>query len=318
MNQEKTPKVIKEDLVIDKNMKIKIAITTGSFAEFDTSPVELLYKNGFKAVRNSCSRKLNKKETLLLCKNCIGIVAGTETYDSYVLTRLPRVKIISRCGTGIDNIDLDAAKRLGIKIFNTPEPPVQAVAELTVGLMLNLLRKINQMHNAVKGNNWERQMGNLLRGKKIGIIGFGRIGKKVAELLKIFDCEIAYTDPLLVKSLKSMPLEELLAWADIISIHVSGKNRILGKQEFQAMKEGAWIINTSRGGVIDENELYKMLVGGRLSGAAIDVFAREPYSGPLKNLSNTILTPHIGSYAREARIKMENQAVKNLLKGLEV
>lgn len=300
-------------------MKNKVAITTGSFAEHDTIPVNLLVEKGFEVISNTFGRRLNKKETLEMCSGCVGIIAGTEIYDMEILEKLKGVKVISRCGTGMDSVDINAANKLGIKVFNTPDAPTLAVAELTVGLILNLLRKINQMDSAIRSSRWEKLMGNLLNEKKVGIIGFGKIGQKVAMLLHPFNCEIRYCDirtddrELITKKVE---LEELLKISDIISIHVSSNEQIIGEREIKMMKKGGWLINVSRGMTVDENALYQALKSGYLSGAAMDVFEKEPYSGMLTELDNVILTPHIGSYAKESRVKMEIEAVENLLKGL--
>lgn len=301
------------------NLMNKIAITTTSFGKYSSEPLSLLEINGFEVILNPYGRKLKKDEVLLLCADVIGIIAGTESLDAEILERLPNLKVISRCGTGIDNVDLAAVERLEIRVFNTPDAPTLAVAELTVELILNLLRKINQMDLAIRNGKWEKLMGNLLSGKIVGIIGFGRIGRKTTELLKALGCEVIYYD---IKSdesgiwAKRVSLNELLMISDIISIHVSTKEQTIGKEEFKKIKKGAWMVNVSRGGVIDETELYKALKEGHLSGAALDVFEQEPYAGPLKELDNVILTPHIGSYALESRIEIELQAVKNLLAGL--
>lgn len=298
----------------------KVAITTTSFGKYDNEPLDLLRRNGFETVLNPYGRKLKKEEVTNLCAGSVGIIAGTEILDASVMNNLPGLRVISRCGTGLDKVDLDATKKLGIKVFNTPDSPTLPVAELTVGLILNLLRKINRMDFALRQDRWEKLMGNLLYGKNVGIIGFGRIGKKVAELLKPFGCRIKYYDPEVVTSdsdIKKVELNELLEGSDIISIHVSTKEQIIGESEIKQIKKGAWMVNVSRGGVVDENALYHALKEGYLTGAAIDVFVQEPYMGPLKELGNVILTPHIGSYAKEARIKMEMYAVENLLKGLE-
>lgn len=318
----------KEMILIRQNIKIgsegsimeKIVITTTSFGKYDKMPLKLLEDNGFEVALNPYERKLKKDEIVQLCKDAVGIIAGTEMLDGEVIKKLTNLKVISRCGIGLENVDLNTAKKAGIKVFNTPDAPMLAVAELTIGLILNLLRKINQMDIAVKKGKWEKLMGNLLHGKKVGIIGFGRIGKRVAELLKLFGCEIVYADPFVddgLMGLRRLSLKELLCWADIISIHVSSKDRLLGKKEFQLMKKGTWLINVSRGEVIDEKTLFQALEKRQLSGAAIDVFEEEPYTGSLQKLDNVILTPHIGSYAEEARIQMEMQAAQNLLKGLE-
>lgn len=297
----------------------KIAITTTSFGVYDNGPLKLCKENGFDVVLNPYGRKVKSEELINLAKNALGLIAGTELIKEEVLLELTSLKAISRCGAGLDNIELDAAKRLGIKIFNTPDAPTIAVAELTIGLILDLLRKVSQMDRDMRNNQWQKRMGNLLQGKKVGIKGFGRIGKKVAELLGPFGCEIAYADPYVenrLLGLNRLSFDELLDWADIITIHVSVSEKLIGEKEFESMKKGAFIVNTSRGGVIDELALYKYLANDYLSGAALDVFEEEPYIGPLKELDNIILTPHIGSYAKEARIEMERQAVENLLRGL--
>jgi D-3-phosphoglycerate dehydrogenase len=280
----------------------------------------LCTEKGYEVILNPHGRKVKPAELIELAKDAVGLIAGTESIIEEVLAKLPSLKVISRCGVGIDNVDLDATKRLGVRVFNTPGAPTLAVAELTVGLILDLLRKVSQMDRAMRNKQWQKRMGSLLYGKKIGIKGFGRVGKKVAELLSPFGCELAYADPFVedgLLGLNRLSLEDLLGWADIITIHVSVSEKLIEEREFGLMKKGAYIINTSRGGVIDELILYEYLKNGQLSGAALDVFEQEPYTGSLKELDNVILTPHIGSYAKEARVNMELQAVKNLLEGLK-
>jgi len=299
----------------------KIAITTTTFGEYDKEPLNLLDMNGFNVKLNPYQRRLKKDEVIELCKDAIGIIAGTETLDVDIMETLTTLKVISRCGAGINNVSLVEADRIGIKIYNTPDAPTTAVAELTVGLIINLLRKVSWMDKELKMGQWKKRMGNLLYEKKVGIKGMGRIGTKVVELLKPFGCEIAYADPFVengLLGLQRLSLKDMLCWADIVTVHVGVGEKLIGKKEFQCMKKGALIINTSRGGVVDESALYENLKNGRLSGAAIDVFEQEPYTGPLKERENVILTPHIGSYAKEARVEMEKQAVENLLKGLGI
>jgi len=299
---------------------LKIVITTTSFGEYNKESLRVLRKSGFKVKLNPYARKLNSHEIVALCKDAVGIIAGTENLDAKTLKRLGKLRVISRCGTGLDNIDLAAAKRLGIQVYNTPDAPTLAVAELTVGLILNLLRKVNQMDRALKVGEWEKIMGSMLSGKKVGIIGFGRIGRNVARLLKAFGCEIAYCDPFIkdsVMGLSRLSKEKLLSWAEIITLHASGKGRVLRKNELEMVKKGAFLVNVARGELVEENALYKALKRGDLSGAALDCFMQEPYRGPLKKLPNVILTPHIGSYAKEARVQMEKEAVGNLIKGLK-
>ena len=299
----------------------KIAITTTTVGEYDKGPLNLLSRNGFQVIPNPYERKLKKDEVIKLCKDAVGIIAGTETLDADIMETLVNLKVVSRCGTGVDNVALVDADRIGIKIYNTPDAPTSAVAELTVGLIINLLRKVSRMDKELKMGQWKKRMGNLLYEKKVGIKGMGRIGTKVVELLKPFGCEIAYADPFVedgLLGLQRLSLKELLCWADLVTIHVGVNEKLIGEEEFKCMKDGAIIINTSRGGVVDESALYGNLKNGHLAGAALDVFEEEPYSGPLKELGNIILTPHIGSYARDTRVEMEEQAVANLLTGLGV
>lgn len=300
-----------------------IVITTSSFGKEDAAIVEQLRSRGLTVLLNPHGRSLQPSEVLELCQGASGIIAGTEKLDAATLEHLSRagLQVISRCGTGMDNVDLEAAKRLGIAVFNTPDAPTLAVAELTIGLMLDLMRKVSRMDRAIRNGKWDKQMGNLLSGKSVGIIGFGRIGRKVASLLRAFDCTVRYHDiqeapP--AESASRAPLAELLGQSDIVTVHVSSKKPLLGRDELHMMKKGSWLVNVARGGVVDEEALRDALDSGLLAGAALDVFGAEPYTGPLRSLEQVILTPHIGSYAKESRIAMEREAAENLLRGLGI
>ena len=306
---------------------MKIAITTSSFGEYDNLLLNELIKHKIEYVLNPYGRKMTREEVLDIARGVDGIIAGTETLDRKVLEKLPLLKVISRCGVGMDNVDLEASEELGIKVCNTPFGPTLAVAELTVSLIFSLLRKIVLMDREIRANVWKKRMGNLLYGKRVGIIGFGNIGQKTGKLLSAFGCDIGYYDLVTVDGInvslkglkfKKMRMDELLKKSDIITIHVSGKYEkpLLGAKELGLIKNGAWLVNMARGGLVDESVLYSLLKDGHLSGAALDVFENEPYTGPLCELDNVILTPHVGSYAKESRAQMEMQAVKNLIKEL--
>jgi len=301
----------------------KVFISTTSFAKDDPAPLRLLKEAGLEICLNTLGKKLDEKEISGFLTDTDYLIAGTESLTKAVLESAKRLKIISRVGVGLDNVDLDTAKRIGIKVYNTPYGPTQPVAELTVGMILGMLRMLPLMDKDIRLGIWKKRTGSLLKGKKVGIIGFGRIGQKVAELLTPFGVEISYYDLQPVKGAQNYPLKplkELLQWSDIISLHCSplpDNKPVLGKDELKNVKKGAWVVNTSRGGIIDEESLYASLKNGDLSGAALDVFDKEPYKGPLTSLNNVILTPHIGSYAKEARIKMELEATENLLTGLK-
>ncbi len=301
---------------------MKVLVSTSTFGQYDDGPLKRLAKEGYEVEENPYRRKLSSEECLLHYRDKIGVIAGTEPITEGLLRNTVGLKVISRCGTGIDNVDIDAAKRLGIKVFNTPYGPTLAVAELTIGLIIGLLRRVAEMDADLRKGVWEKKMGHLLHGKKIGIVGYGKIGQKVGELLIPLGCQVCFTD-VVVRSCplgcRCVTLREVLKGCDIVSLHVSGQYKdsyLIGKEEIASMKKGAWLVNCARGGVVHEDALYEALEKKYLAGAAIDVFENEPYSGRLKTLSNVILTPHIGSYAKEARVAMEMQAVENLLKGL--
>ena len=160
-------------------MRRKVFISTTSFGKTDPTPLEMLKSAGLEVSLNPYGRKLSREEVMELAANSEGLIAGTELLDAEVLGKLRNLKVISRCGVGRDNIDMEATKRQGIKVFNTPDSPTIAVAELTVGLMLALLRHIPRSDRDIHTGKWQKRMGNLLQGKKVGIIGLGRIGQKV-------------------------------------------------------------------------------------------------------------------------------------------
>ncbi|MBF0546913.1 MAG: phosphoglycerate dehydrogenase [Candidatus Riflebacteria bacterium] len=303
-------------------MSLTILITTSSFGSETPEGLNLLKEHGFTVVMNPYGRKVSELELQkLLCDNQpVGILAGLETFSRQTLEMAKGyLKTISRVGVGWEAIDHEAAKDFGIKVFRTPGVLTQAVAELTIGLILAALRKIPYSDQKIREGKWEKTMGSLLFGKTVGIIGFGAIGRKVGELVKGFGTQVIFCDPAVDAETwaEKVTLNELLARADIISLHASGKNQILGEKEFRLLKkQGVIIVNTARGGLIDKSVLQGFLSEGTVGYACFDVFSNEPYEGPLRKCSNVILTPHIGSYAREARIMMEECAVNNLLQGL--
>ena len=305
----------------------RVLITTSSFGKDDSSPLNLLQNAGYETIINPHGRKLTEDEVLnlLLEVKPVGMIAGVESLTIRVLQQAKGLKVISRCGIGMDNVDLDAARSLGIIVSNTPDAPTEAVAELTIGFIFNLLRKIAFLDRELRKGNWTKESGGLVRGKNVGVVGLGRIGKRVAEMLLALGAKVAGTDIqpdyewLHRKQVPFISLEELLKQSEILCLHVSytgSSAHLIGRKEMESMPKGACLINTSRGEIIDHNALYSMLTSGHLSGAALDVFDHEPYTGPLTQLENVVLTPHIGSYAREARIEMEIQAAENLIQEL--
>ncbi len=298
-------------------MKKIVAINTSSFALYDQTPLNLLADAGFEIQLNSLQRKLTAAEVIENNRGAYGLIAGTEPLHREVLRALPGLKIISRCGSGMDNVDQNEARRLGIAVFNTPDGPTAAVAELTIGVMISLLRKINPMDADMRRSVWKKRMGHRLGGKKVGIIGFGKIGARVALLLHGFGCDVAYCDPHAdpQRDFRAMDKLSLLEWADIVTLHAGSSDLLVSRSDIQKMRRGGWLVNMARGELVDEAALYDALVSGHLSGAAMDVFQREPYHGKLTDLENILLTPHAGSYAMESRIQMEIEAVEHLIQG---
>lgn len=261
-----------------------------------------------------------------LAKDCIGIVAGVETLSSRVMDALPNLKCISRVGVGTENVDMEYAKKKGIVIVNTPDGPTRAVAELTLAMTLALLRKIPQADADLKNKIWKKQIGNLIFEKQIGIIGLGRIGRLVAELFTGIGNPVIGFDLFpdekwaSIKGIELTSFDDVIVRADILTLHIPGNRDgtpVIGKKDIENMKNGAFIINIARGGIVDENVLYNALVSKKLAGAAIDVFSEEPYRGQLCELENIILTPHLGSYAKEGKLQMEFDAVQNLINVLK-
>ncbi len=301
----------------------KFVISTSSFDVKNNPHLRHLVKAGMHIVGNSYKRKLTEDEIIkLLGQDTVGMIAGIEPLTERVFVSAKGLKVVSRCGAGLDNVDLTAAKRQDITVFNTPEAPAQAVAELTMGLILAALRRICQIDQLLRVNKWSRMQGQLLAAQLVGIIGLGHIGQRVAQLCQAFDARVVAHDPYMDPTshgVESVPLEKLLAEADVISLHLpygADTHHLLDAKAFARMKPGSIIINAARGGLIDEIALDEALISGHLGMAALDVFEQEPYHGPLIENDRIILTSHIGSLARESRKRMEIEAAENLLEGL--
>jgi len=297
----------------------KVFISTSTFSNLDRSPLELLESKGFEVILNPYKRKLTKEESLNVLPGISGLIAGLETLDYEVMSQ-SNLKVISRCGAGLSNVDLEAARKLDIAVCNTPDGPTNAVAELTLGCLLNLLRMISRMDQDLHEGKWNKKIGGELRGKTLLIIGFGRIGRRLAKLLLSFELNIIVVDPFLNEvnaPFKLLSLKDALPLADIITLHSSGEQCILGDQEFRLMKQGVLLMNAGRGCLINEKVLEEFLNNKTVAGAWLDTFAQEPYQGCLTKYSQVLLTPHVGSYTVETRKSMEMEAVENLIKAFE-
>lgn len=299
---------------------MKILIGPSTFAELDNAPLIRLRDMRFKIIENPYKRKLTKPELIdLLAHGVTGLIAGLELLDREVLERSD-LKVISRCGSGLSNVDLEAAEELGIKVCSTPDAPTEAVAELTLAALLSLLRMIPQMNKDLHEGKWTKKIGTQLKGKIIVIIGYGRIGRRLSQLLIPFKTKIIAVDPYLQGAnddVDLLPLEQALPQADIITLHSSSDTCILSEKEFSLIKPGVFLLNAARGNLMDEAALIRAIEEDRIKGAWIDTFEQEPYTGPLTNYPQVILTPHVGSYTTECRKQMEMEAVDNLIAAIK-
>ncbi len=305
--------------------KLKVHITTLPFNKDNLAFLE----KSFDVTINPLGRKIKNEEVYEQVNKADYIIAGTEKYDQELLSKLVNLKGISRVGIGIDNIDLDVAAKNNIKVFNTPEEPAKGVAELTIAFILNLLREISSHQLNLNQGNWERTLGKSLNEATISLIGGGRVAKNVSKFLlsagvkkiKVFDVLDLSTDPdWKHESISICGFEECLSNSDIVSLHVpmneENKNMI-SKKEFLVMSKNSYLINVSRGGLINEEDLYEALNSNLIKGAALDVFATEPYEGKLLECKNLIATPHVASSTEYVRDQMERKACENLINLLD-
>jgi len=302
----------------------QVLITTSSFDCAANAAIDKLVRAGLEIRSNPHGRRLTEGEVgdLLASGEVVGMIAGVEPLTRRALDRAPMLKVISRCGIGMDSVDLLAAADRGISVLNTPGAPVSAVAELTLGLMLDLLRCIGQADRTIRAGGWKQMMGNLLAFQTVGILGFGRIGRRVAELLHSFGAKVLVHDPALADAppyAEASGFDALLQRSDVVSLHLpysKSLHHMIGRRELALMKPSAYLVNTARGGLVDEEALAVAIGAGGLAGAALDTFEQEPYKGPLAALPQVLLTAHMGSYAKESRIQMEQEAAENLVTGL--
>ena len=299
-----------------------ILIALSTFAVENRSPLELLMASGFPYRIHSSGKRITRDELIRLGADAAVVVAGVEPYDADVLVRLPALRCISRCGVGVDAIDHAAARERGVVVANTPGIPTAAVAELALSMMLSLTRNLHQQAASMRQRRWERLTAHLLDGRTVGIIGFGNIGTRVADLCRAFHARVIVSDPRFpagaecAPGITSVAMGQLLKEADIISIHATKTNDsgpLIGDEEIAEMKPGVVLINLARGGMLDEAALVRALDSGRIGGAGLDVFVTEPYQGPLCGYDQVILTPHSATMTIETRVQMETLCVQNAI-----
>ncbi|MBF0340496.1 MAG: phosphoglycerate dehydrogenase [Magnetococcales bacterium] len=303
-----------------------ILITTVPFAAQNPLPIELLKSAGIDFMINPLGRKLKEEELADMVGSFDVLIAGTEPITDRVMSRAPNLRLISRVGIGLDSVDLLAAERRGIQVSYTPDAPAPAVAELTIGLMLSLLRSVHVVNAQMHRGEWQRHFGRRIPEVTIGIIGTGRIGGRVLRRLSAFGTprilvNDIHPDSQVAPKLKLewVDKETIYREADVISLHVplTGQTKnMIRREHLLQMKRDAVIINTARGGIINEQDLAAVMVEGHLSGTAIDVFNKEPYEGELAKIERCLLTSHMGSMSIDCRTRMEIEATEEAVRFL--
>ena len=309
----------------------EVYISTTPFGEADAIGESLLQESGFIIKRNRIGRKLTAQEVSDQARNATVIIAGTEDLSKLVETSRS-LQMIARVGVGLDGVPLKLCKQKNIAVSWTPDAVTLAVAELTIGLMIAAGRFVSQSDRNIRRNLWERPMGKRLGDSTVGIIGFGRIGQHVARLLLPFSPKQIFINDIEEKSheidvlrkegltIEAVSLGQIVESVDILSLHVPlwyQTAGMIGIEQLAAMPKGSVLVNTSRGSIVNEADLYQVLSEGWLGCAALDVYENEPYEGVFTELDNVILTPHLGACSVDTRARMEKEALDEALRFLQ-
>lgn len=281
---------------------MKTLITTKPFS-VSTEGLDIVHSKGLKKLTQQ------QVELELIKHSPDFIIAGTETYGAKQLNMCPDLKAISRVGVGTSSIDMEECNNRNIKVFNTPEAPTEAVAEYTVALILSMVKNLYRQD----ANDWCKFLAKDLSSMTIGIVGYGRIGRLVESKLRALNPKLTLIcDPLYENSY--LCINSIIEHSDIVTFHVPSLNSPISKEHFERMKSDVILINTSRGSIFNERDLYSFLKKNTKASAALDVFAEEPtLNKDLLDLPNTLCTPHVASFSIESRQRMESEAVKNII-----
>ncbi len=274
-------------------------------------------------VFNPTGKPLEEDALIDLLKDCDGYIAGLDYVTSKVIDSCNKLKVISRYGAGYDRVDIAAAKNKGILVTNTPGVNAEAVGELAIGLILSVARKIPYLDSQTRSGGWVRSTGYELKGKTIGILGLGAIGKVVARCAQGLGMHIIAYDPFINESychdnnISIATFDEVIAVSDVISLHLpltSDTKHLINEKTISLMKDNIILVNTSRGGIIDEEAAYQALKAGKIGGLGLDAFEMEPPKcSPLFELNNVVVTPHNGAHTKEATDNMALSSVDNLI-----
>lgn len=304
-----------------------IVVTARSFGQKNPSPLVFLEEHNCEIEKLNNKNPLSARELMPFVVEADGVIAGLDEYDAAVMDGAPRLKVISRYGVGYDKVDLAAAKRRGIAVTYTPGTNENSVADLAMTLLLAASRQLVAMDKSVKTGSGARIVGHEMYGKTLGIVGTGRIGKAAARRAAGFSMRLLAYDPFpdegFARELgaRYCGLDTLLRESDFVTIHcpLTDETRFLiDAAALAAMKPTAILVNTARGGIVDEAALYRALKEGRLAAAGLDVTVDDPPTGsPLLELDNCIMTPHVGGFTEDAVLNMGMLAARNLIDVLE-
>ena len=290
-------------------MGLKVALMTRHHATLICEEArKLLLDAGFEIISNDTGRILSRDEQKDLIKDAYAIVAGTEKYDADMLSVCKNLKVVTRFGVGTDNFDLETMRKMGVQVGVIANH--NAVAEFTLTLILSAMKNLPRYDAVVREGKWSRFPMRELSKKTVGIVGFGRIGKRLAELLAGFDVELLAYDPYMneaaaaERKVTPVSLDELLARSDVVSLHLPAMEQtyhMMNAETIGKMKDGAYLVNTSRGALVDEKALYDALVSGKITAAGLDVYEKEPVTAdnPLFGLENNVLAPHVSALSFE-------------------
>ncbi|EMJ96545.1 phosphoglycerate dehydrogenase [Leptospira alstonii] len=310
-------------------MKKKIFISTYPFGNHDSEPLDLLNQTGWEITTNPLKRKLKSTEVAEIAKDVDGIIAGTEDLTPLIEAN-PGLKFISRVGIGLDSVPLSLCKERKIRVSYTPDAVTKAVVELTIGLMVSITRYIPNADRELRKGNWSRFTGKRLGESVVGLIGLGRVGMNVLKILSSFSPKKILINDLIDKSTEverilsplGIPFffvekDEIYANSDVVSLHIpltKYTKNLIDSKELKTFKKDSFLINTARGGIVNEAALYEALKNESIGGAAIDVFEEEPYKGNLRELENALLTQHMGSCSYDCRLLMERGAAEEIIR----
>jgi phosphoglycerate dehydrogenase-like enzyme len=294
-----------------------VAVTARSFRQVHGEHQELLRATGLPVRYAEADRPLGEDELVELVRGCWGLIVGVDPVTAAVLDAGP-LQVVVRFGSGTDNVDLEAARRRGVRVASTPGANARSVAELAIGLLLALARHLVLHDREVRSGSWSRHTGIELAGRRLGVVGYGAVGRQVAGIARAIGMEVAATDPMVREAdVPLVDLETLLAASDAVTLHAplaDDTRGMIGAAELGRMQRQALLINTSRGGLVDERALAEALAAGRIRGAAFDTFEREPPEGSrLLELDNFVASPHAGGATVEAVTRAGVAAVRALL-----